>query len=59
MIEDKTPLEAFEWLLGQFRAYSRNQIIWLDVRNILTAGDEFLMKAKEAPPEQEEMLSTE
>ncbi len=47
MIEDKTPLEAFEWLLGRFRAYARNEIIWLEVRKILAAGEEYIAKAKE------------
>lgn len=33
------PIEAFDWLLAAFRLYIRNQINWIDVRNILDEAD--------------------
>jgi hypothetical protein len=34
-IQGKEPLDAFNWLLDQFRGYTYNKLSWIDVRTVL------------------------
>lgn len=35
----KDPIEAFDWLLAAFRRYSKNQMSWLEVQDVLREAD--------------------
>ena len=35
----KDPIEAFEWLITEFRRYTRNEITWVQVREILREAE--------------------
>ena len=35
----KDPIEAFEWLLEEFRLYCYNQTTWLRVREVLSEAE--------------------
>jgi len=36
------PIDAFAWLLDQFRHYTRNELTWRDVQQVLSEADTFL-----------------
>ena len=35
-----TPLDAFAWLIEQFRRYTCNRMSWLEVRTVLREAEE-------------------
>jgi len=35
-----TPIDAFAWLIEQFRSYTCNQMSWLQVRTVLREAEE-------------------
>jgi hypothetical protein len=36
---DKNPIDAFNWLVEQFRLYASNRITWLQVREVLREAE--------------------
>jgi hypothetical protein len=36
----RDPIEAFAWLIEQFRQYTQNQTTWLEVREVLREAEE-------------------
>lgn len=36
------PIDAFEWLLREFRRYTRGETIWLDVREVLAEAENLM-----------------
>lgn len=36
----RDPIEAFSWLITQFRQYTRNEINWCEVRRVLAEAEE-------------------
>lgn len=47
------PVDAFEWLLREFRRYTRLESTWIEVRRVLTEAETILAayRGKQRDPE--------